>query len=443
MKSNLFKLMLVAAIHSFVITPYSNAQVINTIAGNATMGYSGDGGPALSAQFAESFGLATDNAGNLYISDITNSVIRKVNAAGIISTIAGIAGSFSYSGDGGLATSATLHDPSGIALDGAGNLYIADRYNSVIRKVDLGGIISTIAGNGTPGYSGDGGPATAALLKAPIGIAADPAGNVYVAESNHTIRKINTAGIISTIAGTGTAGYCGDGGPATAACMNSPCGIALDGIGNIYVADPVNYRVRKVDTAGIITTVAGNGSPGSISSGPATAANLASAQSVACDAMGNIYIGDWGPALIKKVNSAGIISLSAGTGAWGYTGDGGPATAAAIHCPTAIAVDAAGSLYLIGKYSYVVRKIGNPMSIGAASNAKRALVYPNPAKDQVIIENAPSGTLSIYDVLGREILNSPINTDPYILDISSLSRGMFIVELKNNNSTQAIKVIKE
>lgn len=281
------------------------AGYIYTVAGNGTNGYSGDGGPATSAEISQATGVAVDTSGNLYIADLDNSVIRRVDAAGIITTVAGN-GTAGYAGDGGPATSAELAFPFGVATDASGNIYIADTANDVIRKVNTAGIITTVAGNGTAGYSGDGGPATSAELNTPISAALDTAGNLYIADSaNNTIRKVDTAGIITTAAGNGAAGYSGDGGPAINAELDTPFGAALSPSGNLYIADSYNNVVRRVDTTGIITTVAGTGTAGySGDGGPATSAELNGTYGVALDAFGNLYIADANNSVIRLVAAA-------------------------------------------------------------------------------------------------------------------------------------------
>ncbi|MGA2434857.1 MAG: hypothetical protein ABSG25_06185 [Bryobacteraceae bacterium] len=236
--------------------------IITTIAGNGKAGYSGDGGPATSAQITRPAGVAVDAAGNVYIADARRNAIRKV-ANGIITTIAGGGAEFdpAYTGP---ATSAALNGPTGVAVDAAGNLYVADRLNNVIRKV-ADGIISTIAGNGKMGYTGDDGPATGASLYLPVGVAVDASGNVYITDGHdNVIRKVST-GVIATIAGNGSAGYSGDNGPATKAELYDPMGVAVDAAGNVYIADSNNDVVRKVSN-GVITTIA-LGSHASSSSG--------------------------------------------------------------------------------------------------------------------------------------------------------------------------------
>ncbi len=349
---------------SFVVCG-AHGQIITTVAGNGSAGYTGDGGPATAAQFNHTSGLWVDRSGNLYIGDDTYSVIRKVSTTGVVTTIAGT-GSAGYTGDGGPATAAQINYPENVAVDNTGNVYIADSHNHCIRKVDLSGTITTIAGLGGIGYTGDGGPATAATMYNPTGMAFDNSGNLYVADyGNFCIRKINTSGIISTFAGDGSTGFSGDGGPATAAKMNTPQNIAIDNIGNLYIADFGNSSIRKVDTSGIITTIAGTGSAGfSGDGGPATAAQINPSSSygipwgsVFVGSYGDIYISDIGNNRIRRIDNTGTITTVAGTGAFAYTGDGGPATAAAISYPVFVCVDNGENLYISEPYNYVVRKV--------------------------------------------------------------------------------------
>ncbi|HTB30793.1 MAG TPA: hypothetical protein VK808_02135, partial [Bacteroidia bacterium] len=308
------------------------AQIISTIAGNGWAGYTGDGGPATAAEINTPPDISSDNSGNIWIADVYNNCIRYVNVARTITTVAGN-GVRGYSGDGGPATAAELAEPWGVAQNGSGTLYIADYSNNRIREVNSSGIISTVAGNGVYGYTGDGGPATAAEVGEPIAVAFDPFGNYYIVDN--TIRKV-TGNIISTVAGANVFGYSGDGGPATAAELNDPTGIAADASGNYYIADYHNNRIRKVNISGIISTIAGNGVAGySGDGGPATAAELNLPWSVTLDASGNIYIADMYNACIREVNTSGIISTVAGMGGHpGFTGDGGLATAAEMYYPS-------------------------------------------------------------------------------------------------------------
>jgi hypothetical protein len=335
--------------------------IITTVAGNGTVNYGGDGGPATSASLYNPVGVAFDGTGNFYIADQQNHRIRKVATSGTITTVAGN-GLFTFGGDGGAATAANLANPSGVAVDGAGNIYIADALNQRIRKVATSGIITTVVGNGTAGFSGDGGTATSASLNNPVGVTVDGAGNLYIADSqNNRIRKVSTTGIISTVAGNGTAGYSGDGGLATAAGFNYTASVVLDGTGNLYIADQGNHRIRKVATNGIITTVAGTGTAGYRGDGGlATAANLANPASVVVDGSGNLYIADYGNNRIRKVAANGIITTVAGDGSHGFSGDGGLATTAVLDNPFNVAVDGVGNLYISDTDNQRVRKVTVP-----------------------------------------------------------------------------------
>jgi sugar lactone lactonase YvrE len=335
---------------------------INTFAGTAAFGFSGDGGPATSAKLYNNQGMAVDGAGNLYLADSFNYRVRKVDTSGTITTFAGN-GTLGFSGDGGPATSAKLYNPSDVAFDGAGNLYIADAFNNRVRKVDTSGTITTVAGTGSKGFSGDGGPATSAKLNYPVALAFDAAGNLYIDDTrNNRIRKVDTAGTITTFAGSGgtgprNGGFSGDGGPATLAQLSSPLGVAVDQGDNVYIADYANSRVRKVDPSGTITTFAGSGgtlprdAAFSGDGGPATSARLAGPDDVAVGG-GGIYIADTNNGRVRKVNGTGTITTVAGGGS-DYPGDGGPATSAGLRYAGQLTVDAAGNFYISDDYSQV------------------------------------------------------------------------------------------
>jgi uncharacterized protein (TIGR03437 family) len=328
----------------------SATGVMTTVVGNGQAGFSGDGGPATSAQLNNPRGVAVDALGNIYVSDFLNNRIRKVDGSGTISTVAG-SGQAGFSGDGGPATDAQLGHPWGIAIDTMGSLYVADFGNARIRKIDAAGTITTIAGGGNSGF-GDGGSAMSAQVNNPWDVTVDAGGNIFIADSNNLrVRKVTPDGIITTIAGNGSADFFGDGGPATSAQLRVPDAVAVDVAGNIYVADTANNRIRKVDTAGTISTIAGTGQPGfSGDDGPATAARISRPRGIAVDAFGNLYIADVGNNRIRKVTH-GIISTVAGTGEGGFSGDGGPALAARLLFPGAVAVDQARNLYIAESYS--------------------------------------------------------------------------------------------
>jgi hypothetical protein len=302
----------------------SFAQIITTVAGNGSEGYSGNGGQATSAQLGWHARVATDNSGNIYISDLENNVIRKIDALGVITVYAGT-GILGYSGDGGPAKNANVYHPSYLTLDKSNNLYFSDQNGDVIRKIDANGIISTITGHLPTGYSGDGGPLLAAQFAGIAGITFDNNGNMFIADGgNDVIRKVNVQGIISTVAGNGTAGFSGDGGPATSAQLYSPYAVVFDKAGNMYIPDNVNNRIRKVSTDGTITTFAGTGAKGYTGDGgPAALAAFFYPWTIDIDDANNIYVGDIGNNVVRKIAADGTITTYAGTGMEGNTGDGG------------------------------------------------------------------------------------------------------------------------
>jgi len=396
---------------------------ISTYAGLGTAGYTGDGGAAIEAQLNAPMGLALDAAGNLYIADSGNHAVRKVSKNGVIGTVAGI-GSPGYSGDGGASTAAALDQPEGVAVDASGLLYIADTFNNRVREVAPGGIIQTVAGTGISSFSGDGGaaasaalflptdvatdsggdlyiadygnsrirqvaqgniqtvvgskatavifnqaPATTIRLNGPTGLAVDSSGDIFIAEGgigtgsglavgDYKIWKINGVGIVSTAAGNGIESYSGDGGAATAAQMNTPSNMVLDSVGNLYVADSANNRVRRISPGGVIVTVAGNGVAGySGDGGPAASAMLNSPEGLAADADGNVYIADTKNNRIRKLLPGGTIIGIAGNGNAAFFGDGGPANSASIHAPEALYSAGGGHIYIADTGNQRIREL--------------------------------------------------------------------------------------
>ncbi|HEX4168708.1 MAG TPA: choice-of-anchor D domain-containing protein, partial [Bryobacteraceae bacterium] len=354
--------------------------VISTVAGTGgSSGYVGDGGLALAAYMNNPQGIAIDNAGNLYIADSINQVVRQVSAAtGRISTVAGIILNPGYTGDGGLAVKAKLSNPVAVALDGSGNLYIADQGNNVIRKVNaVTGLIVTVAGGGTGGGTadglGDGGPATNAILSGPNDVAIDGAGNLFIADSfNGLIRRVDAAsGIITVALGTG---------------LQDPTGVAVDPAGNLYIADTNNSVVRRMDTSGKVTVVAGTGVSGYTGDlGLAISAKLMKPACIRLDAAGDLYIADQAKNVIRQVNAqSGIITTIAGTGAANFSGDGGLATGAVLSSPTGVALDSAGNIYIADTANNVIRKISKTSG----------LTFPS----TLVGEASPAQTLTIANI---------------------------------------------
>jgi sugar lactone lactonase YvrE len=329
--------------------------VITTVAGNGISGYTGDGGPATSAELDVSEGVAVDAAGNLYIAGINR--VRKVDQNGIITTVAG-SGTIGQSGDGGPATSSSL-EIGGIAADAAGNLYIVD--GNRIRKVDRSGIITTVAGNGNPGYSGDGGPATGAELDTPQSVVLDVYGNLYIADTfNNCIRKVDNSGVITTVYSRGK--------PHSGFGLPGSLEMTVDAAGNIYTVDAYGNRIDMIAKDGTITTVAGNGNGGySGDGGPAASAGLDGPSSMVVDAHGNLYFIDGGTR-IRRVDAGGTITTVAGDGNPGYFGDGGSAASAelaatggAIYSSPDLAVDASGNLYIADTGNNRIRRVTAPI----------------------------------------------------------------------------------
>lgn len=373
-----------------------DSQIITTIAGDSASGggYSGDGGPATAAELNKPYCIQLDASGNYYLID-NNNVIRKVNTSGIISTFAGnYYYGKGYSGDGGPATAAELNYLNCIAFDISGNSYITDGGNNVVRKVNTNGIISTVVGNYSLGrtYSGDNGPATNAGLFGPVGIVFDKNGNLYFADDgNNVIRKVNTSGIITTIAGNYSLGrgYSGDGGSATDARLSTPSYLAMDNSDNLYLVDESNMVVRNVNTAGVINTIAGNTKEGYTGDGgPATDAELYFPSGINCDENGNLFIADQANNVIRFVNTSGIISTIAGNHIMGYKGDGGMATDAELSFPSDVIHVSPGVIFITDGDNNVVREVtGLTTGEEHAGDMKyETEVYPNPNRGQFIIE---------------------------------------------------------
>ncbi|MGZ3864771.1 MAG: NHL domain-containing protein [Bacteroidia bacterium] len=422
---------------AFLILNFSivKAQLyINTVAGTSAQGFSGDGGQSTVASLNQAAATAFDAAGNMYIADRSNNRIRKVDVNGIITTIAGT-GANAYGGDGGLATSAQLSIPNAVALDGAGNLYICDNGNSRIRMINSSGIITTVAGTNAAGFSGDGGPATSAQLNSPRGIAFDNSGNLFIADSyNYRIRKVS-GGIISTVAGTGASSYNGDGIAATSANLNVPVDVTFDVSGNMYIADYYNFRIRKVNTTGTISTICGLSSAGfGGDGGPATTATIDGPQGLSFDAQGNLYFIDYLNNRLRMINTSGIINTICGTGTWGFSGDGGPASSAMVHAPSGVTVAPTGVIYLADQGNNRIRRI-NPNLIVTVNTA--TICSGNSATLTASGGNTYSWTPStgLSAITGASVIASPTITTTYtVTGIKGDSIGTAIATVTVKNS---------
>jgi trimeric autotransporter adhesin len=383
------------------------SHAIHTIAGNLTQAYSGDGNLATNAALNGASDVALDGGGDIFIADGANEVVREVIAAtGLISTIAG-RGPNNSTLSGTPATNALLSDPAGVFVDGSGNLFIADRGNNVVRKVTVAtGAIQTIAGNGSAGYAGDAGPATSAALSAPASVSEDRFGNLFIVDSgNNVIRRVDAAtGIISTVAGNGSAGYSGDGAAATSAELRTPQRVAVDVFGNIYIADSANHVIREVSaTNGDISTVAGNGTAGSTGDGgPAQSAELNGPAGVAVDSSGNIFISDTNNHRIRKVSiTNGNISTIAGNGTAGFGGDNGAAANSTLNLPKGLGLSATGDLNFADTGNNRVRAITGVAQVPAATLSTAALTFNNQvngttsASQSVTVTNSGAATLIV------------------------------------------------
>ena len=456
---------------NYVVRKINSAGIITTVVGDGSTGSTGNGGPATASELGAPFRVTMDNKGNLYVAEVIFQCIVKVDTAGILTIIADSTGTYAIGpdGDGGPAMDATMTSPCGLAVDTSGHLYFSDIGNGRIRMVDLNtGLISNYAASGIAGYSGDGGPATAAQISTPEGLACDAAGNLYICDAdnnrlrkvtastgvmstfagqngmfgdgvaasseistpsniatdaagniyiadfeNNRIRKVTVStGMISTVAGSGIAGYqngfSGDGGPATAATIYGPNAVAVDNAGNMYISDGNNQRIRKVNAAGIITTIAGTGTNGySGDGGPATAAKIYAPAGLAADNAGNVYFADQGNSRIRKISAAGTITTVAGTGTAGFSGDGAPATIAKIRFPSDVALDGMGNLYIADAYNNRVRKVDTLGLISTVVGTGIAGFAGDGGPANVALINIPSGIKA--DSVGNLFISDGIN----------------------------------
>ena len=343
---------------SHVVRKISTAGIITTVAGNGARGFSGDGQPGASARLNEPAGLATDSNGNLYIADSGNHRVRRLSTAGTITTVAGD-GNARFSDGAGAPLGASLNNPQGVAVDAANNLYIADTGNNRIRRVSAAGTtITTVAGNGQASFSGDG-QATLVALNGPTGVAVDSANNLYIADAdNDRVRKVTPGGVMTTIAGRADRGFEGDNGPAGGGLLNHPLAVAVDASLNVYIADADNSRVRRVSPQGFIFTAAGNGNFSSTGDdGPAREATFRHPEDIAIDGLGNVYVADYEASRVRKISADGIITTVAGDGVARFAGDGGPAVSASLQNPVGVAAAKDGTLYISDSANNRIRRV--------------------------------------------------------------------------------------
>ena len=442
MKTKLI-LLLIAVI--FGLSGRLGAQNIITVAGNGTDAMPVNGALAISSPMLHPVEVAVDGKGNIYFADSIYYVYR-INQEGIINLVAG-SGISGFFGDGGPATNAQFGEiPIHIAADKYGNIYICDPENSRVRKVDTFGIISTIAGSTTATSIGDGGPATAAIV-VPYSIATDIRGNVYIGEFRvGYIRKIDASGIITTIGGNGTTIFSGDGGPATDAGIVAN-EMTADSNGNLFFID-YDYRIRKISNSGIVTTIGGTGTSGfSGDGGAATSAELF-AGAIVAGKYNSLYFSDESHR-IREIDSNGLINTIAGNGIAGYTGDGGTATDAEINIPGGIAIDYGNNIYFGDETNLVIRKICNCTvnAVSQVANKTTLAIFPNPSNGQFAVSlpgvNSPI-TITIANILGESIQIRKINAFSGLHEsfyLKDIPRGTYLVKVEAGGSIYRDKVV--
>lgn len=422
---------------------------ITTIAGNGVTQYIGDGWPATSYSLGAPTAVCSDKWGNIFDADFINQRVRMVDTDDSLFTFA-LNGTFGYSGDGGQATGAAGHNPYGIAADTAGNIYFSEQYNAIIRKVDRAtGIISTICGSGASGFSGDGGDAVEAQLNEPSGIDVDKAGNIYIADkANQRIRKIDAiTNIISTVAGNGINGYTGDGGAATAAKLSYPQAVSVDSVGNIYIAEYGSSTIRKVDgVTGIISTLAGNGFGGDGGDGgPATAARLNQPSDVHVSGRGNIYVADYANNRVRMITPDGQINTIAGSGMYGFSGDGGPAIAAKFINPSAVCTDENENIYITDFGNSAIRKIeAAVVGVQDINSIVDISVFPNPSNGlfNVTSSSIRSADVVVYNSLGSVVSVQHITGGNLAVDLTDQPAGVYLLQVKTSAQTATTRIIK-
>jgi sugar lactone lactonase YvrE len=430
------------------------AQTMTTIAGVDSAGFGGDKSLAVNAALNYPDAVSIDAKGNIFIGDDHNSRIRMIDGkTGVITTLAGT-GEAGFSGDGGLATQAAINGPTAMAFDKEGNVYFGDEANACIRKIDMKTrVITTVAGDGEQAYAGDGEKATDASFIHPSGLAIDDSGNMYIADwGSSTIRKVNAkTGIITTIAGTGEGDFDGDGGPAVDASLSGPNELAIDKKGNLYVTDSYNNRIRKIDlNKGTITTVAGTGDAGYSGNGSkAIDASLNGPTGIAIDTAGNIFFSDWGNNCIRFIDvKTGVITVVAGNGESGFGGDGGPAEMAQMTGAEGLALNAQGDIFIADNNNNRIRKVEMPHDLNFIpynADNDNILLYPNPANNVVNVkvnEDIQQGSvLVMYNITGQQvwITGAEAHAKNLVFSVSTMPTGIYFVKLQSPDGTTSMK----
>ena len=417
-------------ISAFITTVITDAQVTVTTFAGSTLGFANGTGAA--AQFYSPTGVATDGAGNVYVADQNNHKIRKITPAGVVSTFAGSGASGSANGTG---VAAQFNFPLGVATDIAGNVYVADTSNNKIRKITPAGVVSTLAGSGNAGFAD--GTGVAAQFNQPRGVITDAAGNVYVGDRlNYKIRKITPAGVVSTLAGS-TSGFAD--GTGAAAQFNQPYGLAIDAAGNLYVADTVNQKIRKITPAGVVSTLAG--STQGFADGTGASAQFNIPTGLAIDTTGNVYIGDTFNNKIRKITPAGVVSTLAGS-TQGFA-DGAGATAQ-FFTLYGVATDVAGNVYVADMNNNKIRKITQQLDLVQNDMASKIVVFPNPVTSVLTIKleiDCVLDKISVTDLSGKIILTQTQNTTT--LNVENLAKGIYFLEAFSGADNYISKFVKE
>lgn len=438
---------------TFLFAPFLvSAQFISTFAGTGIPGFSGDGGMATNAQFSQPGSIVTDAAGNVFVTDMVNHRVRKIDVYGTITTYAGN-GNIGSSGDGGLAVNAEFFGICGLALDNAGNLCIADELNNRIRRVDANtGIITTIAGTGAAGFTGDGGHATASTLHWPGWITYDNSGNLYISDiGNSRIRKVNTSGIITTVVGNGIIGFYGDGMQGTAASLNQPHGLACDADNNLYIADEHNGRIRKLNTAtGVMSTFAGNGTY--VFNGDTISALAAAItpEGLKFDAAGNLYEADSANNStgnrIREITTGGVIYTVAGNGIAGYNGENMHADSALLSGPTDMAFDPCGGLLISDMNNNRIRRViydsaCYALSVGTIANSNLS-IYPNPATNVLHIDGIITpATYTLFNAIGTQVQHGILKPGSNDLLIGILPEGLYLLQVTDDAGGRVVRKV--